>query len=166
MFENPRRGRRASNKFYKKCCKNSRSQIVFRTDILPKTVVGCPWKLNKFECGTSWPPDILRKHWFTASVWNFCRWVADVSPRETSPGAKSEEKRLFSETRTTVTLMIYATFLYNDYWGWNHLFLIENPNDSGPLKEQLTERIRIEMTCWMRKCTKTRYAWAELLFCS
>ena len=66
-------------------------------------------------------------------------------PRETSPGAKSEEKRLFSQTRTTVTLTIYATFLYNDYWGWNHRFLIENPNDSGPLKEQLTERTRIEM---------------------
>ena len=33
MFENPNRGRQAIN---------SRSQIVFRTDILPKIVVGCP----------------------------------------------------------------------------------------------------------------------------
>ena len=35
---------------------------------------------------------------FTSSVWNFCRWVADVPPRETSPAAKSEEKRMFSQT--------------------------------------------------------------------
>jgi len=27
--------------FYNKCFENSRSQIVFRTDILPKIVVGC-----------------------------------------------------------------------------------------------------------------------------
>ena len=38
MFENPRR--QASKKFYNKCFENSRSQIVFRTDILPKIVVG------------------------------------------------------------------------------------------------------------------------------
>ena len=30
---------------------------------------------------------------FTSSAWNFCRWVADVPPREKSPAAKSEEKR-------------------------------------------------------------------------
>ena len=34
---------------------------------------------------------------FTSSVWNFCRWVADVPPRETSSAAKSEEKRMFSQ---------------------------------------------------------------------
>ena len=34
---------------------------------------------------------------FTSSVWNFCRWVADVYPRETSPAAKSEAKRMFSQ---------------------------------------------------------------------
>ena len=27
----------------------------------------------------------------------FCRWVADVPLRETSPAAKSEEKRMFSQ---------------------------------------------------------------------
>ena len=41
MFENPRRGRQASN-FTTNVPKNSRSQIVFRTDIFPKIVVGCP----------------------------------------------------------------------------------------------------------------------------
>ena len=34
---------------------------------------------------------------FTSSVWNLCRGVADVPPRETSPAAKSVEKRLFSQ---------------------------------------------------------------------
>ena len=32
-------------KFYNKCSENSRSQIVFRTDIFPKIAVGCPWIL-------------------------------------------------------------------------------------------------------------------------
>ena len=34
---------------------------------------------------------------FTSSVWNLCRGVADVPPRETSPAAKSVEKRMFSQ---------------------------------------------------------------------
>ena len=41
-------------------------------------------KLNKFAFGIPWLPDLLCKHWFTSSLWNFCRWVADVPPRETS----------------------------------------------------------------------------------
>ena len=54
-------------------------------------------KLGKFVFGAPWLPDLLCKHWFASSVWNFCRWVADVPPRETSPAAKSEEKRMFSQ---------------------------------------------------------------------
>ena len=46
MVENPRR-RLARKKFYNKCSENSSSQIVFRTDIFPKIVVGCPWSLDK-----------------------------------------------------------------------------------------------------------------------
>ena len=34
---------------------------------------------------------------------NFCRWVADVPPRETSTAAKSEEKRMFSQASKKVT---------------------------------------------------------------
>ena len=30
-----------------------------------------------------------------SSVWNFCRWVADIPLCETSPAAKREEKRMF-----------------------------------------------------------------------
>ena len=41
------------------------------------------------------PPTGFRTD-FTSSVWNFCRWNADVPPRETSSVAKSEEKRMFS----------------------------------------------------------------------
>ena len=54
-------------------------------------------KLNKFAFGTLWLPDLLCKHWFTLSVQNFCRWIADVPPRKTSPAGKSEEKRLLSQ---------------------------------------------------------------------
>ena len=69
-------------------------------------------KLNKFGCGTSWLPDILIfKHWFTSSVWYFCRWVADVPPRETSPAAKSEAKRLFSQA-TTHFLPVRSKYLF------------------------------------------------------
>ena len=41
MFENPRRGMQARN-FNSKCSENSRSQIVFRTDIFKKLSLGAP----------------------------------------------------------------------------------------------------------------------------
>ena len=41
-------------------------------------------KLNKFAFGTAWLPELSCKHWFKSSVWNLCRWVADVPPRETT----------------------------------------------------------------------------------
>ena len=41
MFENPRRSRLERN-FTKKCSENSRSQIVFRTDIFRKLTLGAP----------------------------------------------------------------------------------------------------------------------------
>ena len=56
-------------------------------------------KLEKFLFETPWLPDLLCKRWFASSVWNFCRWVADFPPRETSPAAKSEEKLMFSQVR-------------------------------------------------------------------
>ena len=49
-------------------------------------------KLDKFIFGTPWLPDLLCKHWFASSVWNLCRWVADVPPRETSPAVKSARR--------------------------------------------------------------------------
>ena len=42
MFENPRRDMQASNKFYKICSENSRSQIVFLTDIFRKLTLSAP----------------------------------------------------------------------------------------------------------------------------
>ena len=62
-------------------------------------------KLHKFIFGTPWLPDLLCKHLFASSVWNFCCWVADVPPRETFPAAKSEEKRMFSQARSFVHLL-------------------------------------------------------------
>ena len=44
MSENPRRGRQARN--FTTNAENSRSQIVFRTDIFPKIYVGCPWRVS------------------------------------------------------------------------------------------------------------------------
>ena len=42
-------------------------------------------KLNKFAFRTPWLPDILCKHWFLSSVWNFCHhWVAGIPPCESS----------------------------------------------------------------------------------
>ena len=41
MFENLSRGRQARN-FTDKCSENSRSQIVFRTDIFRKLTLGAP----------------------------------------------------------------------------------------------------------------------------
>ena len=58
-----------------------------------------PEKLDKVVFGTPWLLDLLCKHWFASSVWNFCRWVTDVPPCETSPAAKSEEKRMLSQAR-------------------------------------------------------------------
>ena len=50
---------------------------------------------------------------FTSSVWNFCRLVADVSPRGTSPAAKSKEKQMFSQARgdMIVTSSAYKVLL-------------------------------------------------------
>ena len=42
-------------------------------------------------------PTIRFRTDFMSSVWNFCRLVADVPPRKTSPAAMNEEKRLFSQ---------------------------------------------------------------------
>ena len=49
LFENPRRGMEARN-FTTNVPKNSRSQIVFRTDIFSKIVVGCPCLLLSWKC--------------------------------------------------------------------------------------------------------------------
>ena len=42
---------------------------------------------------------------FTSSVWNFCRWNADVPPLEKSSVAKSEEKRMFSQAKEEITVV-------------------------------------------------------------
>ena len=49
MFENPRRGKQARNWLDNKCSENSRSQIVFRTDIFRKLSLGAPDFLGR--CG-------------------------------------------------------------------------------------------------------------------
>ena len=60
-----------------------------------------------------WNPmatDLLRKHWFTSSVWNICCWVADVPPRETSQAASSDEKRLFWQASIRMISIFLSAF--------------------------------------------------------
>ena len=65
---------------------------------------------NKFTFATPWLPDLLWKHWFTSSVWNFCRWVADVLPGETSLAARSKKKRLYSQANQVLDTLSFASF--------------------------------------------------------
>ena len=62
-------------------------------------------KLDKVIFGFPWLLDLWCKHWFASSIWNFCRWVANVPPRERSPAAKSEEKRMFSQAKIWKTMI-------------------------------------------------------------
>ena len=67
-------------------------------------------KLNKFAFENPWLPDLLCKHWFTSSVWNFCRWVADVPPRETSlSGDEREETSAVRRLICTLSLCIHLS---------------------------------------------------------
>ena len=45
--------------------------------------------------------ELLTRFWtdFTSSMWNFCRWGADVSHGETSLAARIEARRLFSRAK-------------------------------------------------------------------
>ena len=66
-----------------------------------------------FVFGTPWPPDLLCKHWFTSSVWNFCLWVADVHPCENIPsGGEWRETAVFAD-------YIYSLYRgeFNPKWG-------------------------------------------------
>ena len=60
MFENPRSEGHASKKFYNKCSENSRSQIVFRTDIFQKLTLGVPvFPYQRVLLVTAVPLDVL-----------------------------------------------------------------------------------------------------------
>ena len=50
-------------------------------------------------CSSSFPEEHCKNlfnHWFTSSVWNFCRWGADVSSGKTFLAARKQERWLFS----------------------------------------------------------------------
>ena len=65
-------------------------------------------KLDKFVFGTPWLLDLLCEHWFASSVWNFCRWVADVHSRETSPsGEERGETVVFADYRARGIIVKY-----------------------------------------------------------
>ena len=78
--------------------------------MLTRLIVLCPGKYTPHRSLREHPfllalrrwGRFARRNWIASSVWNFCRWVADVPPRETSPAAKSEEKRMFSRTSRSI----------------------------------------------------------------
>ena len=70
-------------------------------------------KLDILIFGTPSLQDLLCKHWFAWSVWNFCCWVADVPPREMSPVAKSEEKRMFLQANFQEMLLFFKQSNFN-----------------------------------------------------
>ena len=83
-------------------------------------------KLDKFVFETLGLLDLLCKHWIASSVWNFCCWVADVPPRETSPAVKSEEKRMFSQaTPARAPLILHINF------AWYQKFLLHTSTRSS-----------------------------------
>ena len=63
-----------------------------------------PWQLERSTWIIACENIRFSSLWFASSVWNFCRWVADVPPRETSPATKSEEKRMFSQATWIIIL--------------------------------------------------------------
>ena len=46
------------------------------------------------------------KHWFTLSVWHFCRWSADVSPGKMSQGTRSMKKWLLLMPISIIDLVV------------------------------------------------------------
>ena len=66
-------------------------------------------KLNKFAFVTPWLPDLLCKHWFTSSVWNFCRWVADVPPRKPSPSGNDDSQKNSGHFMTPSLVFLWMT---------------------------------------------------------
>ena len=112
-------------------------------------------KFNKFAFGSLWLPYLLRKHWFTSSVSNFCRWVADVPQRETSPAARNEEKRLFSQAipwstypknpRLRTCIEKLATLML----GWTGFCIESWFNTEVATKNLLFNIFYIQAHCWL-----------------
>ena len=121
------------------------------TSTFPKSTIR-PVKLDKFIVGTPWLLDLLCKHWFVSSVWKFCRWVADdQAPRQTSPAAKSEEKRMFSQASFTAIApkSSQKITMVSVLW-WNCLISSSKPHRNinfstgKDLKEWLRRRIDLK----------------------
>ena len=75
---------------------------LIRSNTLPKSTRRNV-KLNNFAFENPWLLDLLCKLWFTLSVLNFCCWVTDVPPHETSHS--SDEQGEMSAVRRLETMM-------------------------------------------------------------
>ena len=75
-----------------------------------------------------WLPDLLCKHWITSSVWNFCCWVTDVPPHETSHSSDEQGEttaiRRLQKINDVSFWYNYATF--NCLWSnWNSCLIFK-----------------------------------------
>ena len=68
-------------------------------------------KIEQIWMWTPWLPDILCKHWFMSSVWNFCRWVADV-PREITQRRRARRNGCFAGYLDFISLFVLFSQLF------------------------------------------------------
>ena len=73
-------------------------------------------KSNKFSFGTPWLSDLLCKHWFTSSVWNFYRWGADVLLGETFPRREARRDCCFRRLGNSGQRPCFLKSLKNLYY--------------------------------------------------
>ena len=94
-----------------------------------------------------WLPDLLCKHWFVSSAWNFCHWVADVPLHETSQRWRARRNRCFRRlklivwltTTTTISLMKNTPL----WWLWNFKILWGSPVPDPTKKKGVTFRVKV-----------------------
>ena len=68
-----------------------RRYILYQTpDLFADQHNTLPKSTRRNPFGTPWLLDLLCKHWFTSSVWNFCSWGADISLSKISLAARSD----------------------------------------------------------------------------
>ena len=80
---------------------NINVQLSFEIFRLPRTEKGASNLSFCFKCPDAGTVRILGNILHT--VWNFCHWVADVPPDETSLATRSKKKRLYSQARLSKT---------------------------------------------------------------
>ena len=98
--------------------------------------------------------------YFTSSVWTFCRWVADVPPRETSPAATSVEKRMFSQA--IVSAVWKALWFFKvliTYGATEFIFKSIDYRGCHNVNAFLSSQMRVQLRFSLSKRAKYPLAW-------